>query len=387
MLHTLTSQFASDTTANIENAHIYAIYKDKTSSVLSQICAFEKESVDQALSARESSPLLTNNIGRIQCDSITLLPPGEKLRPLLVTSTSTSSIAAVPNGRNSTGKLTATKSLPTESSTQKKEAMIRQARSFFDPPSPSKVKAKAKAVPEESTKVSRQEEKREVSPAPPEDDDDGEDGEWGAKYVPNKDNIKKRPVAAGAPQGDGGMHEADVVFSDTEDEGEEGGGADTTPSKESRRKQRIIRTPTRSSKRISSSAEKKEKQKKKRSGSIKTPDDDGDEVGEESEESDDSTTGSPSKTKAKKARRQRASSESNEATAVHGAMDDFMESAALKAAAPGSGSKPKRKRLVEKVRRRGWPFEKIMICVADVCGREGVPRDGDGTGGGVWRRR
>jgi hypothetical protein len=337
--------------AKFESANIYAIYRDETTSVLSQVYASDLESVNHALSARDKDPLLSNSIGRISFSGSKILPPGEKLRPMLVNASSAPAAStAKPAGRNIGGMFSASsKSVPAKKEGDKKAAVVSQARSFFDPPAASKAKAK-KA--EENAAKKKESEVSSAAAVPAEDLEDGEndDGEWGSTYVPNKDSIKNRPVAAGAPQGTGGMHQSDVVFSDADEESDcDGGGANKTPSKRGRKSNKTgTPTPPRSSSRLAASAEKKKKNRKKDAEDAEEEDSDSDEEGGKGK----GKSGTPSK-RARKGRKRAGSEGADEeaAVAVHGAMDDFMEDAARKSAVAGSGGagKPKKKRLVEKV--------------------------------------
>jgi len=75
----------------------------------------------------------------------------------------------------------------------------------------------AKQAP--SPTKSRDEEKQKAAVA-----DEGSDAEWddgtntGASYKPNKENLKKRKVALGMPDGTGGLHQADVEKPDDDDD-------------------------------------------------------------------------------------------------------------------------------------------------------------------------
>lgn len=327
-----------------ESANIYAIYKRATDSVLSQIYSTDLECVNYALSVRDKNPLLSNSIGRISFSGSHISPPGEKLRPLLVNSSSTPALTtSKPAGGNIGGMFGgSSKSVPAKQQAEKKAAVVSQARSFFDPPAGSKAKSKSKKAEESSV----QKESEVSSAAPIEDrDEDNEDGEWGSTYVPNKDNIKNRPIAAGAPQGTGGMHQSDVVFSDADEESADE-GADKTPSKRARKSDKVTSSPTppRSSKRLAASAEKKR------------PKDDVEEDSEEDGAGHKGKRGTPTK-KTRKGKKRAGSEGADEdeegvKMSIHGAMDDFMEDAAKKATVSGSGGtgKPKKKRLVEKVR-------------------------------------
>eukprot|EP00602_Paraphysomonas_sp_CaronLab_P001286 CAMPEP_0185022474 /NCGR_PEP_ID=MMETSP1103-20130426/5178_1 /TAXON_ID=36769 /ORGANISM="Paraphysomonas bandaiensis, Strain Caron Lab Isolate" /LENGTH=465 /DNA_ID=CAMNT_0027554551 /DNA_START=1 /DNA_END=1398 /DNA_ORIENTATION=- len=311
----------------ISNSHLYALHSAPTSNDQLQACSMDKEQASAMLLSNNKVESLVNDSGAVKYKDLNVLPAGEKL-----SSSAPEIVKPTPSSTGSKNKVTANRPVSKPTATpaakkiaEQKEKVASKARSFFESGKSTSAQSKlttpsAPSSNESSTQQNLGEGIRRNESGVKEDRkmevvkkvEDDEEAEWddgsGTTYVPNKENIKKRKVAPGAPEGSGGMHQSDAIVAGAEDSnsGYDSSGASSDDS--------------------DAEGAKKAKSKSK----AKKSSDEGVESG----------------TPGKKGRKRAAAS----CIPVHGAMDDILEDLNHKGNEDGTpAKKPKRKKLVEKM--------------------------------------
>jgi hypothetical protein len=292
-----------------KDKHVYALHCADSSEHLH--LAMQGQDANQVEEATRGSSTLaaftTNSVGHVHLKGID--SNVQKVRAAAKPSSTSKSQPSTSKSASSAtqaGKIATTTS---SASITAKEKLASKANSFFG----STVKANEKKSKESKTVTEKKsvnvvkqkehivkETKKKTIVEEDWDDEDSDNDDDAGKTLPDKEKIKKRQISASAPQGTGGMHQSDVVLNENE--------ADDSASDD---------------------------------------DNDGD--------------GDGKKKKKKKAKKARVAEEPKEKVVFkkYGAMDDFMEDAALRereknsseegASAGEAPKKVKRKKLVEKV--------------------------------------